>query len=111
MRVAVRKRMGVRTKMRTRAVKRAWWTRTRMQRRRVKWRSVCSHACMEGHLLVTGNELCFWGGRVHQNIQPCLLCGTWKSPRVAAVLFGVLLLPSNVPPLPSPCAVTLGPWK
>lgn len=36
MRVAVRKRMDVRMKMRTRAVKRAWWTRTRMQRRRVK---------------------------------------------------------------------------
>lgn len=67
MRVAVRKRMGVRTKMRTRAVKRAWWTRTRMQRRRVKWRSVCSHVCMEGHAGNSGNELCFWGGRVHQN--------------------------------------------
>lgn len=40
MRVAVRKRMGMRMKMRTRAVKRAWWTQTRMQRRRVKWRSV-----------------------------------------------------------------------
>lgn len=52
MRVAVRKRMGVRMKMRTRAVKRAWWTQTRMQRRRVKGRSACSPG-HGGHLLVS----------------------------------------------------------
>lgn len=39
MRVAVRKRMDVRMKMRTQAVKKAWWTQTRMQRRRVKYRA------------------------------------------------------------------------
>ena len=35
-RVAVRRRMDVRMMMKTQAVKRAWWTQTRMQRRRVK---------------------------------------------------------------------------
>lgn len=108
MRVAVRKRMGVRTKMRTRAVKRAWWIRTRMQRRRVKWRSVCAWRAM---LVTLAMSSAFGEAEFIRTPQPCLLCGTWKSPRVAAVLFGALLLPSNVPPLPAPCAVTLGPWK
>lgn len=97
MRVAVRKRMGARTKMRTRAAKRAWWTRTQMQRRRVKWRSARSRGHGGAFAGISGNELCSLGkAEFTRTPQPCLLCGTCKSPRVAAVLFGVLLLPSNV---------------
>lgn len=36
MRVAVRRRKGVRMRMKTRAVKRAWWTRTPTPRKRVR---------------------------------------------------------------------------
>lgn len=36
MRVAVRKKMDMKMRMRTQPVKRAWWTQTRTQRRRVK---------------------------------------------------------------------------
>lgn len=66
MRVAVRKRMGVRMKMRTQPVKRAWWTRTQMQRRRVKWRSVCSHGHGGALAGISSNELCSGGGRAHR---------------------------------------------
>lgn len=51
---------------------------------------------MEGHLLVSLAMSSALGEAEFTRIpQPCLLCGTWKSPRVAAVLFGWLLLPSN----------------
>lgn len=63
MRVAVRKRMGVRMKMRTRAVKRAWWTQTRMQRRRVKW-NLCAATGMEGHCWYLWQGALLLGGRV-----------------------------------------------
>lgn len=36
MRVAVRKRRAVRTRMRTRAARRAWWARTQTPRRKVR---------------------------------------------------------------------------
>lgn len=75
---------------------------------------------MEGHLLVSlAMSFAFGKAEFTRTPQPCLLCGAWKSPRVAAVLFGVLLLPisssvgshqllcgSPSAPLPSPCAVT-----
>lgn len=53
MRAAVRKRTDVRMKMRTRAVKRAWWTQTQMQRRRVKCGAAHAAQGMGVYLLVS----------------------------------------------------------
>lgn len=69
MRVAVRRRMDVRMKTRIRAVKRAWWTQTRMQRRRVKCRATHAAQGMEVHLLVSpSTELWSWEGRVQPSL-------------------------------------------
>lgn len=110
MRVAVRKRMGARMKMRTRAVKRAWWTRTRMQRRRVKWSSVCSHEHGGALVGISGNELCFWEGRVHQNTPTMFALRGLEEPQGCCSAFWGVLAPqqcgSPSAPLPSPCAVT-----
>lgn len=77
--------MDVRMKMRTRAVKRAWWTQTRMQRRRVKsrathaaWGMGCVCLCLLALSSGPGK------GRSAGAPWPRLLWGAWKSPRVAA---------------------------
>ena len=101
MRAAVRKRMDVRMKMRTQAVKRAWWTQTRMQRRRVKCGATCAAQGMGVHLLVSpGTELWSWEGRVcWHTLATSPLRGLEKHQgcrRESPALFGVLLLPSDV---------------
>lgn len=73
-RAAVRKRMGVRMKMRTRAVKRAWWIQTQMQRRRVKHGATHAVQGMGVHSLVspgTGPGK----GESTGTSWPCLLWG------------------------------------
>lgn len=106
--------MDVRMKMRTQAVKRAWWTQTQMQTRRVK--SGAPHAAqgMGVHLLASpGPELWSWeGGVCWDALATSPLEGLEKHQgccRESPTLFGVLLLPSDVGshqlPLPFPCAV------
>lgn len=106
--------MDVRMKMRTRAVRRAWWTRTRMQRRRVKCGAMHAAQGMGVHLLVSyGTELWFWEGRVRWDAPATSPLGGLEKHqrcfRESPMLFGVLQLPSDVGshqlPLPFPCAV------
>lgn len=96
MKVAVRKRMDVRMKMRTQAVKKAWWTRTQMQRRRVKCRAQS-----------TGVHLLDWApvlGR--ENSSRCWVVSSLGDGR--APVQGASKFPS-APPAPSLHCGSVGP--
>lgn len=55
---------------------------------------LCAAMAMEGHLLVSlAMSSALGEAEFTRTPQPCRLRGTWSSPSVAAVLFGVLLLP------------------
>lgn len=112
MRVAVRKRMDVRMKTRTQAVKRAWWTQTPMQRRRVKCGAPHAAQGIGVHLLVPpATELWSWEGEIHWGAPTTSPLHSLEKHqgccRESPTLFGALLLTSKVCsywfPLPSCC--------
>lgn len=95
MRVAVRKRMDVRMKTKTQAVKKAWRTQTQMQRRRVK----CRAQSMGVHLLDWAPVL----GRESLETLGCVLSGGLAEQ-------GASKFPS-APPAPSLHCGSGGPWE
>lgn len=110
--------MDVRMKMRTQAVKRAWWTQTQMQRRRVKCGAPhAAHGIGVLLLVPPGTELWSWEGGVRWGAPTTSPLRSLEKHRgccrESPTLFGVLLLPRKVCshcfPLPSCCgSVGLG---